>query len=327
MPNVIITARYFAIDPAPLELLQANGCTLASADRDWTRGDANLSEDEVVSLLDGVDGAIVSSMPITPAVLERCPALRAIVIRGAGFDSISLPAATRAGIPVVIAPGFTESVADYTLGLMLAVSRRIAVANDLVRDGRWEVLISSDICGKTLGIIGLGKIGKAVARRARGFGMTILAADQVRDPLFAEEFGVRYVELPELLGQSDIVSINAPLGETTNRLIDAAALGMMKRSAILVNTARGGLVDEAALAAALRAERLAGAGLDVFQQEPVRENRFAGLSNVVLSPHLAAYSREGLRSTGMLAARNLLTVLRGERPDQSFIVNPDVYRR
>lgn len=327
MPKVAITARYFAVDPEPLELLRSNGCTPVAADRDWTRGDANLSEDEVVALLEDVDGAIVSSLPITPAVIERCPSLRAIVIRGAGYDSISVPAATRAGVPVVVAPGFTESVADYAFGLMLAVSRRIATANDLVRDGRWEVVIGADICGKTIGIIGLGRIGKAVARRARGFGMTILATDRVHDRAFVEEHGVGYVDLPELLRRSDVVSVNAPLGEATHRLIDAAALRLLKPTAIVVNTARGGLVDEAALAAALRAGRLAGAGLDVFQEEPLRENPFAGLPNVVLSPHLAAYSREGLRNTGILAARNLVAVLRGDRPDASFVVNPEVYGR
>jgi D-3-phosphoglycerate dehydrogenase len=325
MPKVLITARYFAIDPEPIELLRAHGCELVHAEIDWALGDGNVSEERAVDFLRDVDGVIISSLPLTDRVLARTGTLRVIAVRGVGYDSVDIRAATARGLPVIVAPGFTESVADYTFALMLAVTRQVALADRSVRDGRWDVFVSTNICGKTLGIVGLGRIGKAVARRARGFDMPVLATDLVADAAFARRHGVTYVPLPELLARADIVSINAPLSGSTRHLIDDQALRLMKPTAFLINTARGGLVDEHALAAALRAGRLAGAGLDVFQQEPLQQNLFQGMDNVVLSPHLAAYSREGLRETGVLAARGVLTVLGGGRPDPAVLVNPEVY--
>lgn len=323
MPNVLITARYFAVDPEPLELLRRNGCDLTHTEIDWTVGDANVSQARAIELLHDADGAIISSMPITEGVLAQAPRLKVIALRGVGYDSVDVAAATARGIPVAVAPGFTDSVADYVFGLLLAIARQVAQADRLVRERRWEVLVSSNIAGKTLGIIGLGRIGKAVARRARGFDMPVLAADVVRDESFAASHNVRYVTLEELLEQADIVSINAPLQGDTRHLIDASALASMKPTAFLVNTARGDLVDEAALAEALQAGRLAGAGLDVFHDEPLLNSPLRGLDNVVLSPHLAAYSREGLCETGVLAARAVLAVLAGGRPDPAQWVNPE----
>jgi D-3-phosphoglycerate dehydrogenase / 2-oxoglutarate reductase len=325
MPKVLITARYFAVDPEPLELLRAHGCELVHSELDWTLGDGNVSEGRAIELLQDVDAAIISSLPVTARVLAHARTLKVIAIRGVGYDSVDIAATTARGIPVIIAPGFTESVADYTFALMLAVTRRVALADRIVRDGRWEVLVSTNICGKTLGIVGLGRIGKAVARRAHGFDMTILATDVVQDEAFARQYGVTYLPLPELLQRADIVSINAPLNGETRHLIDDLALGLMKPTAVLINTARGGLVDEHALAAALREGRLAGAGLDVFHYEPLLHNPFASLDNVVLSPHLAAYSREGLRETGLLAAQGVVAVLSGGRPAPAVVVNPEVY--
>jgi D-3-phosphoglycerate dehydrogenase len=326
MPTVLITARYFAVEPDPLDLLRTHGCTLVHTDLDWTLGDGNVPEARAVELLHSVDAAIVSSLPLTASVLWQVPSLKVIAVRGVGYDSIDIGAATERGLPVLIAPGFTESVADYAFGLMLAVARQVAQADRLVRAGRWEVLVSTNIHQKTLGIIGLGRIGKAVTRRARGFDMPILATDVFRDDTFAQQYGVTYLPLNELLQRADIVSINAPLAHDTRHLIDAPALRLMKPTAFLINTARGDLVDEAALATALRERRLAGAGLDVFHDEPIRQNLFHGLDNVVLSPHLAAYAREGLRDTGLLAARGVVAVLEGQQPDLSMLVNPDVYR-
>lgn len=325
MPPVLITARYFAVDPEPLDLLQEQGCRIAHPDLDWTLGDGNVSAERAIELLHGVEAAIISSLPLTERVLANALALKIIAIRGVGYDSVEVEAATRHGIPVVVAPGFTNSVADYVFGLLLAVTRRVAEADRLVRAGGWDVLVSTNISHKTLGIIGLGRIGKAVARRAQGFEMPVLATDVVQDAAFARQYGVTYVALDELLQRADIVSIHAPLQRDTRHLIDAQTLRMMKPTAFLINTARGDLVDEAALAAALRQGQLAGAGLDVFHHEPLRHNLFQGLDNVVLSPHLAAYSREGLCDTGLRAARAVLAVLAGGRPDPAVLVNPDVY--
>lgn len=323
MPNVLITARYFAVDPEPVELLERNDCIITHPDIDWTLGDANVSQTRAVELLQDADGAIISSMPITEAVLSQTPRLKVIALRGVGYDSVEVAAATARGIPVAVAPGFTDSVADYVFGLLLTVARQVTLADRLVRDRRWEVLVSTNIAGKTMGIIGLGRIGKAVARRARGFDMPILAADVVQDSEFAATYGVQYVPLDALLRQSDVVSINAPLQGDTRHLIDAQALAAMKPTAFLINTARGDLVDEAALAAALCAGRLAGAGLDVFHDEPLQDSPLRDLENVVLSPHLAAYSREGLRETGLLVARAVLDVLAGGSPAAGQWVNPE----
>jgi D-3-phosphoglycerate dehydrogenase / 2-oxoglutarate reductase len=325
MPKVLITARYFAVDPQPLALLCAHGCELVHAELDWTLGDGNESEERTITLLQDVDAAIISSLQLTDHVLGNAGKLKVIAIRGVGYDSVDISAATARGIPVIVAPGFTESVADYTFALMLAATRQVALADRIVRDGRWEVLVSTNICGKTLGIVGLGRIGKAVARRALGFDMTVLATDVVQDEAFARQYGVTYLPLSELLQRADIVSINAPLSQNTQHLIDDRALRLMKPTAFLINTARGGLVDEQALAMALREGRLAGAGLDVFHQEPLRHNPFQGLDNVVLSPHLAAYSREGLREAGMLAAQGVVAVLGGNHPDPAVVVNPEVF--
>jgi D-3-phosphoglycerate dehydrogenase len=325
MPRVLITARYFAVDPEPLERLPAHGCELVHADVDWTLGDGHIGEDRAIELLRGVDATIISSLPLTARVLTAAEQLKVIAIRGVGHDSVDIGAATARGLPVLIAPGFTESVADYTFALMLAVTRQLALADRLVRAGRWEVLVSTDIFRKTLGIVGLGRIGKAVARRAQGFEMSVLATDVVRDVAFARQYGVTYLPLQELLSRADIVSINAPLSQGTRQLIDETALRLMKPTAVLINTARGGLVDEHALAVALREKRIAGAGLDVFREEPLSRNAFDGLDNVVLSPHLAAYSREGLREAGLMASQGVVAVLGGKRPDAAVLVNPDVY--
>jgi D-3-phosphoglycerate dehydrogenase len=326
MPNILITARYFAVDPEPLDLLRQHGCVITHQDLDWTLGDGVVSEAHAIELLHDVEAAIISSLPLSARVLANTPRLKVIAIRGVGYDTVDVEAATARGIPVVVAPGFTESVADYVFGLMLAVARQVAQADRLVRGGRWEVLVSTNIFRKTLGIVGLGRIGKAVARRAQGFEMPLLATDVVQDETFAQQYGVAYVALEELLQRADIVSLNAPLQRDTRHLIDAPALNLMKPSAFLINTARGDLVDVTALAAALRQGRLAGAGLDVFPEEPLHQNPFQCLDNVVLSPHLAAYSREGLRDTGSLAVRAVLAVLEGGRPDPAVLVNPDVYR-
>ena len=323
MPKVLITARYFAVDPEPVELLERRDCVILHPDLDWTLGDANVSQARAIELLRDADGAIISSLPVTDAVLSQTPRLKVIALRGVGYDSVDVAAATARGIPVAVAPGFTDSVADYVFGLLLAVARQVAQADRLVRERRWEVLVSANIAGKTMGIIGLGRIGKAVARRARGFDMPVLAADVLQDEAFAAAHGVRYVPLATLLRESDVVSINAPLQGDTRHLIDAPALAAMKPTAYLINTARGDLVDETALAAALQAGRLAGAGLDVFHDEPLQDSPLRGLDNVVLSPHLAAYSREGLRETGVLAARAVLAVLGGGRPDPAQWVNPE----
>ncbi|MCI0527549.1 MAG: phosphoglycerate dehydrogenase, partial [Nitrospira sp.] len=243
-----------------------------------------------------------------------------------GFESVDLQAATERGIVVTITPGtLNHSVADFTFGLMLSMARKIHLADKAVRENKWVVFMGTDVWNKTLGIIGLGRIGKGVAKRARGFEMKILAYDIYQDEVFAREHGVRYVSLEDLLRQSDFVSINAPLSASTSHLIDEKALSLMKPTAFLINTARGGLIDEKALIKALQEKRIAGAGLDVFAQEPLKESPLRELDNVVLTSHIAGYSIESTRASGMMAAQNVVTVLQGGKPELASVVNPEVY--
>lgn len=324
--TVLITARYFNEDPTPLEYLQRHGCAIVPSEYGGEQDDRKITEEEAIRLLQGVDALIAGGIKMTRKVLDSTDRLKIIARRGVGFDSVDLQAATDRGIVVTTTPGaITHAVADFTFGLMLTVARNIHQADTAIRAGKWLVLMGTELWNKTLGIIGLGRIGKAVAKRARGFEMHILAYDVYQDEAFAREHGVKYVSLEELLQASDFVSINAPLSSDTSHLINEKTLRLMKPTAFLINTARGGLVDEQALIYALQNKQIAGAGLDVFEKEPLPDSPLRTLENVVLTSHLAGYSREGMQAAGMMAAQNVVTVLEGGKPDLTCVVNPQVY--
>jgi D-3-phosphoglycerate dehydrogenase len=326
--TVLITPRHFADDPGPLDYLREHGCELVDSAYGGDRDDRLISEEEAIHLLQGVDALIAGGVKVTRKVLESADRLKIVARRGVGFDTVDLQAATDCGVVVTTTPGaLTHSVADFTFGLMLSIARHIHRADRAVREGQWPVLMGTDVWNKTLGIIGLGRIGKGVAQRARGFAMRILAYDVVQDEAFAREFGVQYVSLEELLRQADFVSINAPLSTHTSHIINAEALSLMKPTAFLINTARGGLVDQQALFHALRDRSIAGAGLDVFEQEPLSDSPLRQLDNVVLTSHQAGYSLESMRASGMIAAQNVVRVLQGDRPDPVCVVNPEVYEK
>jgi D-3-phosphoglycerate dehydrogenase len=222
---------------------------------------------------------------------------------------------------VTIATGTNQhAVADHVFALILAVARDVVDANRSIASGRWQSFIGPELRGKTLGIVGLGRVGKGVARRARGFDMHVLASDPVRDDEFARGHDVTYVPLDELLAHADVVSVNASLNDTTRGLLGAAAFARMKDGAILVNTARGGIVDERALADALRAGTLRGAGVDVFEREPPDGSPLIGLPNVVLTPHIAAYTHEAMTAANLLAAQIVVDYMRGTLPHPDCIV-------
>lgn len=267
---------------------------------------------------------------VDAALLGRAPRLRAISSVSVGVDHIDLSAATARAIPVGHTPGvLTETTADLAFALLLATARRVVEADRLVRSGGWrtwepDLLLGRDVHGATLGILGLGAIGRAVARRALGFGMRVLAWSRTRRPLGDLEGAVTWSDLPELLTAADFVSLHVPLAPETRGLLDAPALGLLKPGAILVNTARGGIVDETALAAALREGRLAGAGLDVFEREPLDPaSPLLALPNVVLAPHIGSASVATRERMARLAAENLLAALAGERMPEC--ANPEVY--
>lgn len=285
-----------------------------------------LDEDALCAAVAPADAIVAGSERLTARVLGAAPRLKIVARPGVGYDAVDVAAATRLGIVVTNAPGSnTVAVAEHTLGLMLALLRRTIPTHDAVASGRWQRSPSTQLSGKTLGIVGLGNIGKQVAIRARAFAMAVVATDPVRDEGFAAAHGVRYVALDELLRSADLVTLHVPLDATTRHLVDRRALALMKPSAYLINCARGGVVDEEALLEALRARCIAGAGLDVFAVEPLPDARFGGFDNVVLSPHVAGYSEEAIATMAEDGAAAVLAVLRGERP--RGIVNPEVWER
>jgi len=265
------------------------------------------------------------SFQVTREVIAACPRLRVIGRHGAGLDNVDLQAATEAGIPVTYTPSApTDSVAELTIGLIVAVARRIADAHQAVREGIWhrERFMGMELAGKILGIIGFGSIGRAVARIARAMGMRVVAFDPYvsRWPR-----GVRPAPLPELLQRADVVTIHAPLTPETKGLLGRAELSRMKPGAILVNTARGGILDEEALVQALREGRLGGAGIDVFSREPLPvDHPLLYAPNVVLTPHIGAMTEEAQRRMALTVVQDVLRVLSGGRPEH--LVNPEVLR-
>ena len=267
---------------------------------------------------------------IDTQVLAAGKALKIVANVAAGYDNVDVQAATARGIAVTNTPGaVTDSTADFAWGLLFSIARRIPEADRYIRSGRWTewqlmVLLGRDIHEQTLGIVGMGRIGQAVARRARGFGMRLLYHNRHRlEATLEAELGATWVPLSTLLQEADFVSLHVPLNDTTTHLIGAAELRMMRSTAYLINTARGPVVDEQSLAHALKANWIAGAALDVFEDEPHIAPDLLALENVVLAPHIGSASVATRTKMAMMAAQNLLAGLRGERPPN--LVNPDVY--
>jgi D-3-phosphoglycerate dehydrogenase / 2-oxoglutarate reductase len=241
--------------------------------------------------------------------------------RGVGYERVDLDAARERNVMVTITTGANQhAVADHVFALILAAGRRILDAHRCVSEGRWAAFSGPELRGKTLGIIGLGRVGKGVALRARGFSMRVVASDPVRDEEFARANGVEYVALEALLADSDVVSVNCSLNETTRGLLDRRALSLMKPGSIFVNTARGGIVDESALADALRGGTIRAAGVDVFDREPPLGSPLIGAPNVVLTPHIAAYTDEATDAANLLAAQVVVDYMQGRLPSPDCVV-------
>ena len=303
-------------EPA-LELLHSAGDVwLSPHDRPMTLEElyaAVAGADAVVTLLhDRVDDAFLDAAG---------PGLRVVANVAVGYDNIDVPACARRGVVATNTPGvLVDATADLAMALILISTRRLGEAERMVREGgswSWSMffMLGTGLQDKTLGVVGLGQIGSATARRARAFGMRIVYAGRRRaDAALESELDATMLDLDGLLATADVVSINTPLSDATRHLIDARRLGLMKPTAHLVNTSRGPVVDEAALAAALRAGTIAGAGLDVFEHEPEIDPGLRGLENVVLIPHLGSATIETRTAMGVLAAENAAAVLRGEAP-------------
>lgn len=258
---------------------------------------------------------------VNDELLDRAPKLRIAATVSVGYDNIDVAACTRRKIVATHTPGvLDDTTADFAFALLMAVARRVVEGDAWMRAGTWpgwnlDQLCGGDIWGKTLGIIGFGRIGRAMAKRSQGFSMRVLYSDARRAaPEVERELHAEYVELDRLLGESDFVSVHVPLLPETRRLINADTLGKMKSTAYLINTSRGPVVDEAALAAALEARKIAGAALDVFEMEPKAHPQLAGRKDVVLTPHIASASVETRTKMAVMAVENVIALFEGRRP-------------
>jgi D-3-phosphoglycerate dehydrogenase/(S)-sulfolactate dehydrogenase len=281
--------------------------------------------DALVAALDGVWATVAGSEHYTRTVLDRAPSLRAIARCGVGYDAVDVAAATDHGIAVLTTPGANaDAVADLALMLMLACRRRLLVVDRTARTGGWRPPeLARDLASATVGIVGLGAIGRAVARRLHGFDCRILAVEPFPDLEFCTRYDIELRPLDELLPEVDVLTLHAPLSEDTRHLIGERELALMKPSAVLVNTSRGAAVDEAALVAALASGRLAGAGLDVFEQEPLTtSNPLTAMEQVVLSGHAATFTELGVAKMIDAVVENLLSLAEGRLP--RGCVNPAV---
>jgi lactate dehydrogenase-like 2-hydroxyacid dehydrogenase len=291
--------------------------------------DRLFSRDELVAKLQGKDGAQTSSSDrIDGELLDRCPSVRAVCNTAVGYNNIDVDACTKRGVMVTNTPGvLTDSVADLSMGLVIATCRRVTEGEAYLRGGEWKgsflkQMLGQDVHGATLGIVGFGRIGQAIARRARGFDMKVLYHSRNRvDAAVEREASVAYAGKDDLLRQSDIVLLILPYTPDTHHFIGARELSLMKRSAVLVNMARGGIVDDEALVGALKDGTIWAAGLDVYENEPRVNPGLLGLKNVVLTPHIASATTPTRQAMAMTAARNLVAALSGQAPPN--LLNPD----
>ena len=276
------------------------------------------NDDELASGLDGAWATIAGSEPYTRAVFAAAPSLEAVLRWGTGSDAIDIPAATDAGVAVVTTPGVNaEAVADMALALMLACVRRLPRLDDAVRAGEWRgVGATRDLAGAAVGVVGLGAIGRAVTRRLRAFGCRVLAVEPYPDAEFVARHEVELTDLRSLLPQVDVLTLHAPLGDSSRRLIGAQELGLLPRHAVVINTARGELIDQAALVDALEKGEIAAAGLDVFEREPVpREDAILRAPNTVLTGHVSSFTELGLDRTAQAVLANLRELIAGRLPE------------
>jgi phosphoglycerate dehydrogenase-like enzyme len=321
---LVAVSRFHESSPEAFARLRAAGCEVVQNDLGRL-----LTEDELIERLPGVFATIAGSEPYTERVLAAAPDLRVIARFGVGYDQVDIAAASRHGVAVAMAFGTNhEAVADHAFALIAALGNRILLDHQKVMGGGWGSTLHLSLWRSTVGIVGLGRIGRALARRCRGFEMRVLACDAKPDPAHAREHGIELVELEMLLRESDFVSIHAPHAPETDKLIDRDRLALMKPGAYLINTARGGLVDEAALYEALAAKRIAGAGLDVFEIEPLPAGSpLRELDNVILTPHVADLNAASLVAATERCVENVLAIKDGRSPSEEYLLNPEAIGR
>lgn len=323
--NVLVTVRFF--DEAAVQRLEERGHKVIRADVAYDALDTTITP-AIELALQSAQGWIIGAAPVTKGLLARYPHLKIVARRGVGFDSVDTAAVKSLGRLLTNTPGGNEpAVADHAIALMLAVGKRLIEAHQRLRSGDWRALVGTELHGKTVGLVGLGRIGRLVARRLAGFDARVLAFDPFLDEESAKAAGVTLCDLDDLLAQSDFISLHVPLAPETRHLIGRDALQKMKQTAILINTSRGELIDEEALLEALKSERLRGAGLDVFAGEhdralrPVAEALLA-LPSVVGTAHVAASTHESLQRSNFTAADCVAAALEGiQVPEHCIVVD------
>lgn len=322
MHRVLVTARMFGNDSdSAYDAFTRRGIAVAP---NPYKG-KGLSEDELIELIPGVQGLLTGVDQVSEKFIRAADELKVISKFGAGVDNIDISAATDKGIIVTRAPGTnSDSVADMAFALLFAAARKVVYAYDQIRSGQWPLILSTELWNKTLGIVGIGQIGKRVALRAKGFNMKVLASEIAPDETFVAEHNIELTDLNRLLEKSDFITIHTPLTDATRNLIDKKELEKMKPTAFLVNTARGGIVNEDALYDALTSNTIAGAAFDVLVDEPPVDRKLIGLDNFIATPHISAFTKEAITNMERLSAQNIIDVLQGRIPEH--VVNPEVLK-
>jgi len=301
--KILITPRSFAsISKNPMEMLEEKGYEIIKNETGKP-----INNKEMSVLIEDVDGIIIGIDDLNAGIIKQAHNLNVISKYGVGVDNIDIKAATtQANI---------DAVADLTFALMLALDRRIPEADKETKAGNWKKFIGTSVWRKKLGVIGLGKIGRQVVKRARGFEMEILCYDIIQDEEFARQFSVRYVDLETLLKESDYITIHTPLNNATKGIIGYKELEMINENAFLINTSRGGIIDEKVLYDALKNNKIKGTALDSYKEEPLENSPLVELENIIMTSHNGAYTKEAINNMGIQAAQNLIDVLEGREPE------------
>jgi lactate dehydrogenase-like 2-hydroxyacid dehydrogenase len=300
---------------------------------DYRDKEEKISEEEFLGGLSKANALLCySRQKINGRILEQAPLLKVVSNIAVGYDNLDLGELTKRGVMATNTPGIlTETTADLAFSILMTAARRVAEADHYVKAGQWQewfpsLMLGKDVFGSTIGIIGMGRIGEAVARRAKGFNMEILYYNRSRKKDIEEKLGARYVSLKQLLQKSDYVVVLVPLTEETKEIIGAKEFALMKKDAILVNVSRGATINETALIHALQANRIAGAALDVYEKEPVNtENQLLKMTNVVTLPHIGSATKETRGKMAMKAARNAVAAIIGEPPEN--LLNTEVLQK
>lgn len=314
--KVVVGSRSRSRSKEAMEILEKNGYIL-----ELNPFDRTMTEDELIERIKGASALVAGSDKVTKRVLEAgSPTLKIVAKQGVGYNTIDIEAAKELGIAVTITPGAnSKSVADLTMGLILNAARNISGMDRAIRNNEWYRYTGCELNNKIIGIVGMGHIGGEVAKRAYAFGMKILAYDIYPRQDFIEKYNVTYVNLEKLFKQSDVITLHAPAIKATENMINRDSLNLMKSTAILVNAARGELINEEDLYEALKNKKIGFAALDVYKNEPLKNSKLTDLENIVFTAHAGAYTKSAIIGAGVIASEEIVRVLSGEEPKFNVI--------